>query len=57
MRVDGHCQDASKVFGFQEESEVVALLNCESTLYAYCCEFGVLLHLSKPHMDILTRMC
>ena len=41
MRVDGPCQDAGEGFGFQEESEVAALLNCKSTSYAYCCEFGV----------------
>ena len=35
------CQDAGEGFGFQEESEAVALLNCESTSYACCCEFGV----------------
>ena len=38
---DGPCQDAGKGFGFQEESEVVTLLNCESTSCSYSCQFGV----------------
>ena len=41
IRVDGPCQDAGEGLGFQEESEVAALLNCVSTSYAYSCEFGV----------------
>ena len=41
IRFEGPCQDAGEGFGFQEESEVEALLNCESTSYPYCCEFGV----------------
>ena len=41
MRFDGPCQDAGEDFGFQEESEAVALLNCKSTSYTYCSEFGV----------------
>ena len=40
-RFDGPCQDAGEGFGFQEESEVEALLSCESLSYAYCCHFGV----------------
>ena len=41
MRFDVPCQDAGEGFGFQEESEVEALPNCESTSYVYCCRFGV----------------
>ena len=39
VRVDGPCQDASEGFGFQEGSEVVAQLNCQSASYAYFCDF------------------
>ena len=41
IRVDDPCRDACEVFGFQEESKVVALLNGVFTSYAYCCQFGV----------------
>ena len=39
-RVHGLRQDANESLGFQEESEVAALLN-KSTSYAYSYEFGV----------------
>ena len=38
FRVGGPCQDADEGFGKQEESEVVALLNCEFTSY---CSQGI----------------
>ena len=41
IRFPGPCQDADEGFGFQEKLEVVALLQCESSLYVYYCEFGV----------------
>ena len=41
IRFPGPCQDADEGFGFQEKLEAVALLQCESSLYAYYCEFGV----------------
>ena len=40
-RVHGPFQDAGEGFGFQEESEVVAKLNCRSASYTYSCDFGV----------------
>ena len=39
VRVDGPCQDAGEGFGFQEGSEVVGQLNCQSSWYTYCCDF------------------
>ena len=41
IRIAGPCQDAGEGFRIQEKLVLVALLQCESSLYAYCCEFGV----------------
>ena len=41
-RFDGPCQGTGGNFGFQEAAtEVAAPINCRSTPYTYCCEFGV----------------
>ena len=40
--VDGPCQGTGGRFGFQDAAtEVAAPINCRSTPYTYCCEFGV----------------
>ena len=48
VRVDGPCQDAGEGFGFQEGSEVVAQLNCQSASYTYCCDFRCVAHSLRP---------